>query len=764
MDNRQIVEALQLQPLTDEEKAARKILGRLCGPIATCTESTRNGRKYNKQLWETALGDDLFKEKIQNKCLFLELGHPRDREETDMREVCACIPEIPKIINNDLYAYVDILDTPNGKLLKTLCDYGFVPGISSRGSGDIMDNDEVDPETFFLETFDVVSVPAVKKARLSMCESLEQKKPLEKALNESLSGMDAAGKEKAQETLKNLGVDVNLTEASALKEDDEYYPGGTPKDIDEIPFAAETVEDNEPLKLTEDVTENEDEVECDWCHDLFLLSELKDTDLGRLCDRCIADIKSRGECVTVIHNRYYTEDVDVEDGVELTQEETVLEADQNQKEATTYADPSILLRTLVDSEWQAIHEYNAASGELDRMGDDYANVIKILNDIASEEAVHVGELEKLYSELHPGIAHKIEAGKEEATEKIEEDLTVPAEESTDCLVKDLIKEIATNYDKNGTVACDSVEIEGKWYETEINLYKDDEGNLKFGVNCIPFVEDSEIEEKIASEDIEEIELNKNEIDSAEDNGEDEVIEQLKETIRQKDSLEEEVKTLRGVKAVGDSKVKQLEEELTKYKSAFERMSAVAAMNKKSAKEVSALTEQLTQKNQEIESLKQASKTKITESLQKSENNSKQLKEELKSTKEELNNTKAQLNEQLKNYKNKVVERTNLAKAYKSKYMESMNTYIKFRASLLGVNPNEITSKLNENYTITDIDSACDKILTENVNISKLPFGINKNSKIRINESRVGETKQLNNNPDDGYEIDDSLLELAGLKN
>jgi hypothetical protein len=69
-----------------------------------------------------------------------------------MEKVCACIPEMPRIVDGDLYAYVDILDTKNGRLLKTLCDYGFVPGISSRGSGDIMANDEVDPETFFLET------------------------------------------------------------------------------------------------------------------------------------------------------------------------------------------------------------------------------------------------------------------------------------------------------------------------------------------------------------------------------------------------------------------------------------------------------------------------------------------------------------------------------------------------------------------------------------------------------------------------------------
>lgn len=207
--NKKVLEALQMQPLSDEEKASRHILARLYGPIATTKEKTRNGRGYNKDLWEKALADEIFQEKIANKSLFLELGHPLDREETDMEKVCACIPEMPKIVDGDLYAYVDILDTKNGRLLKTLCDYGFVPGISSRGSGDIMANDEVDPETFFLETWDIVQLPAVKKARLAMCESLGSK-TLSKALRESL---EKASEEEKKEMLEALDqLDIKLTE------------------------------------------------------------------------------------------------------------------------------------------------------------------------------------------------------------------------------------------------------------------------------------------------------------------------------------------------------------------------------------------------------------------------------------------------------------------------------------------------------------------------------------------------------------------------
>jgi len=202
-----IIEALKVQPLSEEEKEKRHILKRLSGPIASCNESTRNGRKYNKELWERALGDDLFAEKIKTKSLMLELGHPEDREETDMTKVCACIPEAPKIIDGDLYAVVDVLDTPNGRLLNTLIDYGFVPGISSRGSGDVV-GDEVDPNSFFLETWDIVQIPALEKARLVVTESLNNRQTLTQALTESLNNANVEDRRIMEQALKDLNIDL----------------------------------------------------------------------------------------------------------------------------------------------------------------------------------------------------------------------------------------------------------------------------------------------------------------------------------------------------------------------------------------------------------------------------------------------------------------------------------------------------------------------------------------------------------------------------
>ena len=266
--NKKVLEALQMQPLSDEEKASRHILARLYGPIATTKEKTRNGRGYNKDLWEKALADEIFQEKIANKSLFLELGHPLDREETDMEKVCACIPEMPRIVDGDLYAYVDILDTKNGRLLKTLCDYGFVPGISSRGSGDIMANDEVDPETFFLETWDIVQLPAVKKARLAMCESLGSK-TLSKALRESL---EKASEEEKKEMLEALDqLDIKLTEEVTVDTYDiPVVPAmdGGEEEADLLMEADEEIEEpveeieEEQVEAEEEIPEEkEDEVE-----------------------------------------------------------------------------------------------------------------------------------------------------------------------------------------------------------------------------------------------------------------------------------------------------------------------------------------------------------------------------------------------------------------------------------------------------------------------------------------------------------------------
>ena len=80
--------------------------------------------------------------------------------------------------------------------------------------------------------------------------------------------------------------------------------------------------------------------------------------------------------------------------------------------------------------------------------------------------------------------------------------------------------------------------------------------------------------------------------------------------------------------------------------------------------------------------------------------------------------------------------------------------------MLGVAPSEITSRLNENYTLADVDAVCDQILESTVNFSRLPFSGRTKTSVCIAESV---SRKVNTSPEYGYEIDDDLLELAGLK-
>lgn len=59
-------------------------------------------------------------------------------------------------------------------------------------------------------------------------------------------------------------------------------------------------------QLVEEMEENEDTVECTWCEELFDKSECrKEVNLGWLCSRCEAAIKSRGETLTFKENNYW---------------------------------------------------------------------------------------------------------------------------------------------------------------------------------------------------------------------------------------------------------------------------------------------------------------------------------------------------------------------------------------------------------------------------------------------------------------------------
>jgi hypothetical protein len=622
-----VLEALQMQPLSEEEKSRRHILGRLWGPIATSKEKTRNGRGYNAQLWDKALKDEIFREKVANKSLFLELGHPVDREETDMSVVCACIPELPKVIDGDLYAYVDILDTKQGKILKTLCDYGFIPGISSRGSGDIMDNDEVDPETFFLETWDIVQLPAVKKARLTMCESLNNKRTLKKALKESFEQMSDEELEEAKAALERFDIDMDFDDAD---DDLNWLPGEGP---------------------THNLAEETESVEA------------------------------------VL---------------------TPADQDAEKEDEKTSATPS--------------------------------------------ETPEAPEAEEEKNDKEP----LTEAEDEDAVAEEEETIENSTEEATEAFtVKDFIDSFA-DYDDEFELEFTPIEIEGQTITITEVILDDEDDKVKISFNYdletsdnIEDTEKPESEDGLPEEEQPEAE---DDSDEATDDGEDEVIESLKEMVRQKDALEEEVLTLKDQKAVSDAEVGRLKEELERYKTGFMRVSELASTASKLTKEVKNLKEQLDTQETTIQNLKATNKTRLTESAEASNRKYNELQERLIKVQNEAEATEQGLREQVDTARAKTREVTAVAKAYKQRYVTVVEHYIASKASMLGVSTRDITSKLKEGYTLEDVDRVCETLLEAGRPAFGFTRGAQSTAKMKVNEP-------YKNGSDDDLQ---DLYELAGL--
>lgn len=203
------------------EHAGRKYLGKLKGVCAECGVPTRNRRVYSRALWEKVIGSSTFKEQMSNKCLFGELNHPADRLETDIKEVAIALSDISFGQGNDLIGTFDILDTPNGRLLKNLCDYGAVLGVSSRGGGDVDTdgtNDIVNEDTYDFVAFDVVALPAVIKARPTVIESVEYKKKAASLTESIMSEVNSVQTAGELASLKRILENVNVPGVDSIME------------------------------------------------------------------------------------------------------------------------------------------------------------------------------------------------------------------------------------------------------------------------------------------------------------------------------------------------------------------------------------------------------------------------------------------------------------------------------------------------------------------------------------------------------------------
>lgn len=660
----------EYKKLTEAEQKSRGILGRLVGPCADFSLPTRNGRKYTDETWENVFNNPLMKEKIKNRCCFGELGHPAERTEIDMEKAAICLAEEPKKgKDGKLYAVFDILSTPNGKILKSLCDYGFIPGISSRGQGDIITDElgeeYVDPDTYECECFDVVILPGVESARLKYVnEGFQKTKKLKDVILESLdTAKDDNERKVMMETLKGLNI-----VSEKIQEKEEQFE--------------EEVKD-ETTEVTSEAVE-EKEVEEDKVIDEPVQEAVEETE-----DEIIVP----------------TEEIEETDEIEETEPET-------------------------------------------------------------EETTEEENVEDEILEEEPTEEEKVE---EEEFEEIED-------ERTDEEI--FLEYLANNFDEDKILkVCDILDIE----------VVDDEDDEESSDE----IDSTEAEKADENIEAEEDEAKEEETDEPEavDDGLEKLVDSLQEALRSKAELENTVKELQNKLAVSDAKVNSVNEECQKYKNASARLSVLAKTTKDLKESVSKLEESLSEKDQIIKDQK-VKITRLVESRKESVRNSKSLNEnvsvkdnEIKKLTENLNNVSEEyeakiktLNEkfnEVKTQKNTEIttltENLNKATALKESYKKlankAVNKYIEVKADMLGLTPSDIKRKLGESYKMEDVDQVCNDLKAYSLNVSKLPFDVNRKVGVRVHEASNSmiKTQQSRNNYLEDDDVDDSLIRLANIE-
>lgn len=174
------------------------VLATLDGPVMDYINPTRNIRLYEEELCDEIHDSEYVRELEETKNALGEPDHPMkyqnrlDIHYPDVSHAWRNFRKVPE--KGCYYATFDILDTPNGRILKTLIDYGVKLGVSSRGSGRTITRNGrvvVDKNTYRFITFDIVCMPGNKIARLPVAnESIDSTKNLTEQIEQLLESND----------------------------------------------------------------------------------------------------------------------------------------------------------------------------------------------------------------------------------------------------------------------------------------------------------------------------------------------------------------------------------------------------------------------------------------------------------------------------------------------------------------------------------------------------------------------------------------------
>ena len=133
------------------------------GVFAQAEQKNRNGRIYPKPIMEAAV-NKYVTDQVSKDRAFGELNHP-DGPTVNLDKVSHKITELA-FKGNDVVGKAQILDTPNGQIVKGLLDGGVRLGVSTRGMGSLENRNGAMyvKDDFVLNTVDIVQDPSAPGA------------------------------------------------------------------------------------------------------------------------------------------------------------------------------------------------------------------------------------------------------------------------------------------------------------------------------------------------------------------------------------------------------------------------------------------------------------------------------------------------------------------------------------------------------------------------------------------------------------------------
>jgi hypothetical protein len=160
--------------LTEEEKKFVSNGGMiLTGKLQEAEVQNGNGRVYPQKVLHREMQN--YDKLVRERRALGELDHPDDSV-INLKNASHLVTEV-WWDGNSVMGKVKVLDTPSGKVLRSLVDSGVSLGISSRGLGSVSEgaNGTVTvQEDFQLICFDFVSEPSTPGAYMSLQEGVEK--------------------------------------------------------------------------------------------------------------------------------------------------------------------------------------------------------------------------------------------------------------------------------------------------------------------------------------------------------------------------------------------------------------------------------------------------------------------------------------------------------------------------------------------------------------------------------------------------------------